>query len=226
MATVRVQMRRTWAQPPALGKWDVYTGAVFDSSAGATPSATVRELMVRLWSGVDATGSNAAGVMDNSPFDISPGGSRLVTWTRGASGWEQAHSEDFQLSSYALQGVGTEFFAFPGQLGIAVGYKANVGGNPQRGRSRWWLGPILTTTNRLAGGATTGGVRMSPAAVALLAGYARNCLVELTEEGWVLVVRSPSTGTTSPAEELYVEDVFSTLRSRRPWRTSQTRLEL
>jgi len=103
----------------------------------------------------------------------------------------------------------------PSQMAVAVGYRAPQVGNPQQGRSRFWIGPLqLTGANILGAGLA---YRMTTTMVDLIVSNVLSTVAALATNGWVLQVRSGTgSGTTfADANEIYVDDVFDVQRSRR-----------
>lgn len=144
-------------------------------------------------------------------------------WTGGAlvSRYSAMHTTSRSAPS------GTPYRYFPRQLSVAVGYRADLGGGVprQRGRSRFFLGP-LTVGGLLTGDDTNGGWRLSNAAVDLVVERAKWRIDQLAANDYTLGVFTKGTGTVSPAVELYVDDVFDVQRSRRPWPLYQKRQDL
>jgi len=179
-----------------------------------------------LFGGTDAENNLAARWTTNEAFDLGSNRAQLSVWSWQGS-WVTESVEPMTLERQ-LHNAGT-FWSFPGQLGVAVGYRADLGsGVPrQRGRSRWRVGPLVMNAAYVTGGGETGGVRLSPSGCDQVVANAVSCLNALATEGWQLMVKSGSTNYTfSPAVEMYVDDVFDVQRSRRPWSNYQERVDL
>lgn len=222
MVATRVQLRRPLANAPAVGTWDAYIGACFETT-DPEPTATVRGLLVNLFSGANATNLSTARIISNEAFDLGSNACQLSTWSWSGS-WSLEYAGNLTLPQNAV-GSG-DVYGFPHQLGISVGYRAELGtGVPrQRGRSRFWLGPLLIKGTVVTGGVATGGLRLTAAGCDQLVSNVTSTLAALASEGWSLVVKSGSGPYTfHDAVEIYVEDVFSVQRTRRPWSNYQAR---
>ena len=220
MTIVRVQLKRRLAGGPTIGKWDTYSGAWF-STTNVVPSTAVQKALVDLFSGW--RGDSAYPITHSDVFDQSSGASNLSVWAW--DGTHQVHQGDYSPS--IARSISPNYLVLPAQCALAVGYKATVTGPRQRGRSRFWLGPL-----KLTGGSYTatasGGVRLTAAAVDSLTQGVHDCLGLLAGSGWVLQVKSGSGSGVSfhPANEVYVDDVLDVMRSRRTWQQYQKRLTI
>jgi hypothetical protein len=219
MAIVKLQSRRSFRNAPSLGKWDIYSAAYFDT-ATAVPNSTVRDLVTRLFLGQSAGVQNTMGRTNVIVTGANASTVRAWEWTAGAlvslGQWTQSVTAN-DAAGGALR------VNMPPQCSIAVGYRTEVNIPRQRGRSRWWLGPVvLDTANSTDPEAL---LRLNATGLDQVADNATDCLTALAAQGWNLVVKSGPllTATFAPAFELYVDDVIDVVRSRRAWQVAQER---
>lgn len=218
MAIVRVQQRLHLANAPAFGKWNVYSSAYFQTST-VVPSSTVKDLLQRFFWGGAYTGTSSSFVWHTmAPFVSSTNSGLLTTW-------EWSGTALVKLDDYPITPInwGTGGVRMPSQACVAIGYRAPQTGNPQKGRSRFWVGPLeLTGANITSSGL---GYRMTPTMVDLIVSNMVGTIGALTTAGWQLMVKSGSGGGTTfaAANEVYVDDVFDVQRSRRAHTVYQAR---
>lgn len=223
MTTVRVQTQNEVAGAPSVGSWAVYRNLYFTVSGSPTPSPTVATQLRRLVCGHDTTGTGTYSVCSDSRFRSGAGSFRIKTWTLSGGLFSPASDQTF-----SMEGLGpsaTPYIDLPSQLAIAVGYRADLGsGVPrQRGRSRWWLGPLTMSASALTGGPTSGGMRLADATVDRIVSNAVGCLTTLASAGWVLGVRSMGADELVGVDEVYVDSILDVQRKRRPWMVYQKR---
>jgi hypothetical protein len=222
MTIIRVQSARQFRDAPSLGKWDIYSSAYFETTDTA-PGAAVRGLITRLFLGHDR--DEATLVLRTNAIQTGVTASTITAW-RWVSG-ALVNAGSWSQEVYASDaGGGDQNRYLPSQCSIAVGYRADVEGPRQRGRSRFWLGPVVSNSTYVIN--TPGGARLSSSGCNLIASNALDCLEALQAQGWTLVVKSgPLTEATfSSAIELYVDDVIDVMRSRRTWQINQARLDI
>lgn len=211
---IKVQLARQFLSPPSVGKWTMYTAAVFEGPTAALP-AGVMDNMVRLFLGQPGAGvppSPNLIVFSLGGTDRAVGSAVVNTWTWGP-GWDFANS--FTTSIPNIVGTGT---TLPLQIGIPLGYRTAPQGRPEKGRSRFFLGPVAPLAGMLAG-SDVGGLRLSPTAVDKLVANAMSAHNQLLVAGYRLMVRTGKTNsaTFAPAVKFSVGDRFSTMRSRNTW---------
>lgn len=226
MPTVRAQLRMDLLGAPAVGRWRRYTGAWFTVAGSSTPSATVADLLLRLWNGTGPGPGTGGPAIGTAIYRGGAASAQLRTWT--LSGGNLTFASDTALQTPDLLPT-TATVRLPFQCACAVGYRADLGpGVPhQRGRSRWWLGPIVTTYSvTTAFVDSTGGPRFAPAFVDKVADNAAACVAALAAEGWVLGVRVLESDTLVAASTIKVDDVIDVQRSRRTWPTYSASVEL
>jgi hypothetical protein len=222
MATVRVQLKRTILGAPSIGKWNVYSGAWF-SAADPVPSATVRTYLQRLFMGqhptLTSTGYKWTG---NEVFSQAANAADIRTWEWTGAQQVLRYSGVWTVEAWS-PGVTQKF---PQQACVAIGYRrALVGGEkPQKGRSRFFIGPLLSTTGLFVADAHNT-LTASNATVDIIQGNALAGIQALAGQGWVLQVKSGTGANLSfaAANELYVDNVIDVMRSRRAPRTYQKR---
>lgn len=213
MTLYRVQYERTLASAPGVGSWQVYSNGYFDAS-DPVPNGSDLTSMVALFemSGVSASigGTNVFGY--SGKYTAT---GRITIWSVGASFVKLA---DYAVTPPSFGSGGT---VVPSQCCIAIGYRADMGGPIQRGRSRWFVQPgsINGTVANVGGG-----LRLSSVTAERCAILAKERINDLAADGWTLCVRG--VGGVAPAEEVYVDDVFDVQRSRRTWREVQHRRTL
>jgi len=224
MVIARVQWKRKLAGAPAYGNFDTYTGAWFETS-NPVPTTTVRNLLIRLWSGQDRNGSNGTNPFYSWPFLVGSGQSQLTTWEW--TGTEQVQRFSGAVTVPTFTSGGVTLWIPPAQIATAVGYKSAPGEHPQWGRSRWFMGPIVTAASAV-NLSTSGGARWASTYVGYIAANAADCIAALAAQGWVLQVKhgTGAGSTWTAALELYVDDVFDVQRSRRWVKSTQARLTL
>lgn len=221
MPHVRTQTARQLAGAPGFGNWVVYSQAWWQTAV-TTPSAAVIGLLDRLFTGKPAAGTSPMRFR-NDPWISSAGSGLLTVWQWNGSTMDKL--DDYTYDPVVIGGTGG--VAYPPQCAVAIGYRRpQLEGQPvQRGRSRFWIGPIYILGMNTSSGI---GCHITPAAVDDIADNAADCIAALAAEGWVLQVRSGTgEGTTfAAADELYVDDVIDVMRSRRAPTTYQKRIAL
>jgi len=222
MPYVRVQFERSLAGAPPLGKWDIYSTAWFDAP-DVDPSPTVRALFQRLFLGLPVTGGNVN--LRGNQLIQGAGGARIKVWEYvvGTLVLRNSYSDSL-LSNNAT--VNSANIALPTQACMAIGYRTEVNVPRQRGRTRFFIGPIYTRTDKINW--ENGGLRFNSAVIDQQAQYAADVVGALTALGWVLTVKSLPLAFAdfNPAYELYVDDVVDIQRSRRTWQAHQERILL
>ena len=230
MTIVRAQGQFDVAGAPSIGNWTMYRKAYFTVAGSTTPDATVRLLLQRLLVGHHAADQGSANILSTARYRTGAGAFRLQVHTlSGGGSLVKVHDSAETMEVHTLGGNPT--VALPPQLAIAVGYRADLGdGVPrQRGRSRIFLGPITTGApgSYYLDNGTTGGVRMTAAAIDQLALNFSSCVAALASNGWVLGVRvMGATDALATATECYVDDVWDVQRGRRGWQSYQKRRNL
>jgi hypothetical protein len=223
VAFVKIQFVRSFVNPPALGKWDVYSAAYF-ATATVVPTLAVRTMVQRMFLGLPVSGGDVIGRTNL----LAPGATtaRFTAWEwSGGALVNVGNWSDPLLSNNATADPAN--IALPSQCCIAIGYRADVTGARQRGRSRWWNGPLFMRTDQMF---NDGGAKLNSGIVDQYAENARDTIGELATLGWVLQVKSNPllTAEFNPAVELYVDQVFDVMRTRRGWMAAdgQARLSL
>jgi hypothetical protein len=221
MAIVRVEFRRTLRNADTVGKWDMYSSAYFEGP-GSIPGLLVRNHIRDLFLGSGSGGYSLYNRTNAIVTGTNAGQIKCWEYTGGLLVQSFIGPCDIPVSDQNSSGD----LSLPTQLSIAVGYRSDVPGPRQRGRSRWWAGPICCQYTALSEG--PGGGRFIPAMVDAYANNASQKIATLSGLGWVLQVKTAAIlgFTFSPAVELYVDDVPDVLRSRRTWQTYQKRLDL
>lgn len=219
MPVIRVQYKRTMSGAPPVGKWGVYSQAHFQTAAAPVPSATQLAQIQRLFLGMDTTSTTNA-VLRTQAFNTATGGALVTVWERTGGSWVKVGDYPVTVPLSSISSI----LPLPQQTALAVGYRAAPMGPPQRGRSRWFLGPGRINASYTVHD-DTGGLRLSVAGVDRVVLNASNCLAALAAEGWSLRVASGRGELMSfwPAVELYCDDVLDVMRSRRAWQTYQAR---
>jgi hypothetical protein len=220
MAIVRVQLKRRLSGSPSIGKWDVYSNWWF-STADPVLSSTEQGHLVDLACG-KAPGSGGP-FTRHDVFDSAAGASVLSTWEW--TGSALTHLADYTPS--IVRSTPSIVAVWPQQCSVAVGYRSDVSGPRQRGRSRWWIGPLYIVSP-YAQNTVAGGPRLTTAGVDFLANNTAATLAALEALGWTLQVKTGQglAQEFHPAVELYVDDVPDVMRTRRPWQTYQKRVAL
>jgi hypothetical protein len=221
MSFIRTQTARQLAGAPAFGKWVVYTQAWWETD-DATPTPTVIGLIDRFFTGRPAAGSTPVHFRTD-PWISSAGSGLLTAWEWNGSTMDKL--DDYPYNPVNFGPIGG--VAYPSQCAIAIGYRRPLGEgeNPQRGRSRFWVGPLYLTGMNASSGI---GLHLTSATVDDIANNAAACVTALEAEGWVLQVRSGIGEATSfaAANEVYVDDRIDVMRSRAAPTTYQARVEL
>lgn len=219
MAYVRIEYRLKLNSAPAYGKWNIYSKAWFQTST-PVPSSTVKNLLQRMFSGHPGAGTTPQW-HSSSPFVGGAGAGQLTKWEW--SGTALTSRVDYPVTPLSYSDTPSRFY--PAQIAVAFGYRAPITGNPQKGRSRFWVGPIAIS-NANVSDVPGLGVRLTPGAVDTAAACFKSCVQLLHAEGWDLVVKSGTGGGTTfaVANEVYVDDVFDVMRSRRTYTAYQKRL--
>lgn len=220
VAIVRVQLKRTLTAAPALGTWDVYTGAWFQTST-VVPTGAVQTQLLRLFNGLSTSGGNQYNATEGV-FSTVLGATdlRCWSWSGGVSTLE--FTGPLQNPNIFVTGP----INLPPQTSISVGYRRPLGAgeNVQKGRSRFFLGPLKLGEGYYTTGVGSG-LRLTDDAVNKVVANAKGCIEELSTLGWVLQVKS-GTGaglTFDTADEIYADDVLDVNRSRRGFRYYQRR---
>lgn len=220
MAIVRVEMRLHLASAPPVGKWNQYSKAYFETST-TTPDLSVLEQLENLFRLLAVDRSNPQ--LACAGIDATSGAGLFTLHTWDGEVLVAAGTYPFTPAVWSF----TAAVSLPSQCQIAVGYRAPIVGNVQQGRSRFWVGPLEFKT----GGYILGhglNARIASGTVDTLAGYAQDVIGELASLGWVLQVKSKVGGVVSfaAANEVYIDDVLDTMRSRKTYTSYQARLDL
>lgn len=219
MAIVQLQLKKSFLSPPPVGKWAVYSSMWF-STATIVPSTAVLDAFNRLMNGRPAVGqatllTSAAGVINT---DVN--GGLVSAWQ--FSGGSKTRVGDYPVTIVNDGGAGLQ--RLPSQTQICVGYRSTTGANTRLGRSRFFIGPcsILSGYSDVSGG---GGLRLTNAGVDVLVGNVVSCITALRGLGWDPVVQSNRRilASHNPVQEVYVDNVFDVIRTRRAWVTYQKR---
>lgn len=223
MANVRVQYRRQLAGAPTIGKWDVYSGAYFNT-ATPTPSPTVLTLLQKMFLGYATLGESGNNYTDTRVFETAAGAARIDVWTVAGGALTAVASEPVTVPTAYPP---TPHTGLPSQCQLTFGYKADVGGNPQRGRSRFWIGPLSINVGQHLNN-FEGGLHLKPETADRVLSNSLGAINDLAAEGWELRVKSGTGGGTSFAapSHFYVDDVFDIMKSRRSWQLYQAREDL
>lgn len=221
MGIVRIQYQRPLLGAPAIGKWSVYSTAWFNATV-EDPSSIVQTYIERLFQGRAPSGQGNP-IIGNGAFSSAVGAANITTWS-----WFSGTLT--KVSSYARTVESLNpgpAIQMPSQAQVAIGYKANVQGPVQRGRSRFFLGPCSTSSSYVVQNAA-GGLRLTTGAVDTLTDNVKQTVNALAAQGWVLQVKSGQSllASFSPAVEVYCDDVFDVMRSRRAWQLYQKRRTL
>jgi hypothetical protein len=222
MPIVKVQFERTIIDSGGVrGKWDVYSSAYFDAPANS-PGLAIRTLIQRMFLGLPRSSGSTVGRTNL----LIPGatGARLTSWEYVAPLLvNTGEFTDALLSNNAT--ASSANLGMPTQCCIAIGYKTVDQVPRQRGRSRWWNGPLYLRTDQVM---QSGGMRLLGSIVNLYAFNASDCIDALADLGWVLQVKTGplASATFDDAVELYVDDVIDVMRSRRGWQQHQERISL
>jgi hypothetical protein len=207
----RVQLLRNMANVPAgAGSHHVWSGGWFQCDHDGSVDTVAFQAFQRLWTGCATT------VLGNGAVQNGANAGRITVWDASGAGLVKVGTTFGTLDS------GPSGAMMPSQVAVAVGYRHAPGPIVQRGRSRWFIGPVS-----IAAGATLvspGGLRLTPAAVDNIAASMAAQLVVLAGRGWHLRVKGVE-GVTTPVE-LYVDDVLDVIRTRRTWRAYQKRVTL
>lgn len=211
---IKVQLARQFESAPSVGRWDIYTAAVFEGPTAALP-AGVMDNMVRLFLGLPGTGALSGGAGNVFSFggvNRGVGSATVNTWTWGP-GWDFANTFTTSIPNIAGGGV-----LLPLQCGVPLGYRTAPQGRPEKGRSRFFLGPVTPLAGTVVL-SDVGGVRLSTSGVDKVVANAMHAHNQLLVAGWRLMVRTGKTNsaTFAPAVKFSVGDRFSTMRSRNTW---------
>lgn len=228
MPTVRVQIRQTLADAPSVGTWNVYRGGWFTVTGSTTPTYAVQRLLVDMFNGLRApnTGGTANTWTSTSVYRLGITAGRLKVWTVSGGALTLAHQESVAVMDSPMTPGPTE--PLPYNLAVAVGYRANLGsGVPhQRGRSRFFVGPLLMKSGGLNRTTGNGGARLAEGVVDTIAeNFAAN-VASLRASGWSLGVRVLGSDTLHDVTECYVDDLLDVQRSRKSWVNYQKRVSL
>lgn len=223
MPIYRIQCTFDIAGAPGIGKWQVYRGGYFSSADTDGPSSAVRNQIRNLFLGLDSGAAYSSCVASTLVYRQGASAMSIKAWKYEGGAWVGAGT--WPMSMFEVQPSSGVTSRLPMQCAIAVGYRAELGsGVPrQRGRSRFFLGPLALGNFVTSGGNDASGLlRLSSTGVDLLVGNAVSSYGALSALGWDLGVMVGGT-SWEPVAEFYVDDVIDVQRGRRTWQTYQKR---
>lgn len=223
MAIYRIQCQFDIAGAPGIGKWQVYRGGYFSSADTNGPSSDVRNQLRNMFLGLNSSAAFSSCVASTLVYRQGASAMSIKAWRYEAGQWVGVGT--WPMSMFEVQPSGGVLHRLPMQCAIAVGYRADLGsGVPrQRGRSRFFLGPLALGNFLTTGGNDASGLaRLSSTGVDALVGNAVSTYNALAGLGWTLGVMVGGS-SWEPVSEFYVDDVIDVQRGRRTWQTYQKR---
>lgn len=225
MTIYRVQVKRSLASAPAIGNWNAYSTFWFDAASDFDwTDATVGNLLSRLASAAPPSGDGVGyGVYG---YQTGTGSERILVYrVNGSLGLDFVVDHPRAYANYGPSSTASDDILTPAHVGLSVQYRADISSVRQRGMARFFVGPLRFDDAKVT---TSGTLRMTLTVITAIIDNTVDTLEALAVLGAVAKVHSGRTSgqTWHSIEEVFCDDLFDTMRSRKAWPLNQYRVSL